>query len=180
MQEKQTPAPCRTSSFSAADFLARLSALQDPEKDSEIRAALSSLNWPAWLKRGSLRISCLKMYPVCYLMTAGGHLQRSLTRWTDWGMAWNGNVGCLPGVFRYPNPQNRIHVTEKPLQLMRDVVQICEPGGRILDPFAGAGTTVLAAVQEGYEAVGIEMSDAYFQRSAERLKTALAADENAE
>lgn len=40
---------------------------------------------------------------------------------------------------------------------MRDVVQICEPGGRILDPFAGAGTTVLAAVQEGYEAVGIEM-----------------------
>lgn len=63
---------------------------------------------------------------------------------------------------------------------MRDVVQICEPGGRILDPFAGAGTTVLAAVQEGYEAVGIEMSGAYFQRGAERLKTALAADENAE
>ena len=39
-----------------------LSALQDPEKDSEIRAALSSLNWPAWLKPGSLRICCLKMY----------------------------------------------------------------------------------------------------------------------
>ena len=63
---------------------------------------------------------------------------------------------------------------------MRDVVQICEPGGRILDPFSGAGTTVLAAVQEDYEAVGIEMSDAYFQRSTERLKTVLAADENAE
>ena len=89
-----------------------------------------------------------------------------------------GNVGCLPGVFRYPNPQNRIHVTEKPLQLMRDVVQICEPGGRILDPFAGAGTTVLAAAQEGYEAVGIEMSDAYFRRSTERLKTALESEVN--
>ena len=25
-------------------------------------------------------------------MTAGGHLRRSSTRWTDWGMAWNGNV----------------------------------------------------------------------------------------
>lgn len=69
-----------------------LSALQEPEKDSEIRAALSSLNWPAWLKPGSLRICCLKMYPACYLMTEGGHLRRSLTRWTDWGMAWNGNV----------------------------------------------------------------------------------------
>ena len=39
-----------------------------------------------------LRICCLKMYPVCYLMTAGGHLRRSLTRWTDWGMLSNGNV----------------------------------------------------------------------------------------
>ena len=72
--------------------ITRLSALQEPEKDSEIRAALSSLNWPAWLKPGSLRICCLKMYPACYLMTEGGHLRRSLTRWTDWGMAWNGNV----------------------------------------------------------------------------------------
>jgi len=81
-----------TSSFSAADFLARLSALQEPEKDSEIRAALSSSNWPAWLKPGSLRICCLKMYPACYLMTEGGRLRRSLTRWTDWGMVWNGNV----------------------------------------------------------------------------------------
>ena len=69
-------------------------------------------------------------------------------------------------------------MTEKPLQLMRDVVQICKPGGRILDPFSGAGTTVLAAVQEGYEAVGIEMSDAYFFRSTERLKTALESEVN--
>ena len=38
---------------------------------------------------------------------------------------------------------------------MKDVIQICEPGGRILDPFAGAGTTILAAVEEGYETVGI-------------------------
>ena len=48
----------------------------------------------------------------------------------------------------------------------------------ILDLFAGAGTTVLAAVQEGYEAVGIEMSDAYFQRSTERLETALESEVN--
>ncbi len=45
--------------------ITRLSALQDLEKDSEIHAALSSLNWPAWLKPGSLRICCLKMYLMC-------------------------------------------------------------------------------------------------------------------
>ena len=60
---------------------------------------------------------------------------RQQSEYIVWGsngeMPLERNVGCLPGVFRYPNPQNRIHVTEKPLQLMRDVVQICEPGGRI-------------------------------------------------
>ena len=55
---------------------------------------------------------------------------------------------------------------------------VSRAGGRILDPFAGAGTTVLAAVQDGYEAVGIEMSDAYFHRSTERLKTALESEVN--
>ena len=86
-------------------------------------------------------------------------------------------VSCLPGVFRYGNPQNRIHVTEKPLQLMKDVIQICEPGGRILDPFAGAGTTILAAVEEGYEAVGIEVTDAYYKLGSDRVKFALEAKE---
>ena len=63
--------------------------------------------------------------------------------------------------------------------------QTVVPGGRAVLtltmeplPFAGAGTTVLAAVQEGYEAVGVEMSDAYFRRSAERLKTALESEVN--
>ena len=78
-------------------------------------------------------------------------------------------VSCLPGVFRYGNPQNRVHVTEKPLQLMQDVVQICEPGGLILDPFAGAGTTVFASVLEGYRAVGIEVTEAYYQVGCERM-----------
>ena len=72
--------------------ITKRSVSREHAEDSEIRAALSSLNWPAWLKPGSLRICCLKMYPACYLMTEGGHLRRSLTRWTDWGMAWNGNV----------------------------------------------------------------------------------------
>ena len=56
---------------------------------------------------------------------------------------------------------------------MKDVVQICEPGGRILDPFAGAGTTILAAAQQGYQAVGIEVTDAYFQLGTERVREAL-------
>ena len=75
--------------------------------------------------------------------------------------------------FKYGNPQNRIHLTEKPLQLMQDLVKITEPGGHILDPFAGSGTTVLAAVKEGYDATGIEVTDVYADLARKRLESEL-------
>ena len=55
------------------------------------------------------------------------------------------------------------------MQLMRDIVKITEPGGHILDPFAGSGTTVLASVLEGYSATGIEVTDTYAKLARERI-----------
>ena len=52
-------------------------------------------------------------------------------------------------------------------------MKITEPGGRILDPFAGSGTTVLAAVLEGYSATGIEVTDAYAALARGRIRQAL-------
>lgn len=73
------------------------------------------------------------------------------------------NAPVLPGVFRQSMPPyaRRIHQTEKPLEVMRNIVKIVEPGNAILDPFAGAGTTIVAAKKEGYPAVGIELSSHY-------------------
>ena len=71
----------------------------------------------------------------------------------------------------------RSHQTEKPLEVMREMMKIVEPGGIILDPFAGSGTTVLAAKQEGYPAVGIELSKHYANVAAKRVEDA---DEPAE
>jgi site-specific DNA-methyltransferase (adenine-specific) len=49
------------------------------------------------------------------------------------------------------------HVTVKPLSLMRWLVRLLTPvGGVVLEPFAGSGTTVEAAVLEGYRVVAIE------------------------
>ena len=56
---------------------------------------------------------------------------------------------------------------------MRDVVKITEPGGHILDPFAGSGSTVLAAVLEGYSATGIEVTDHYAELARERIRKEL-------
>lgn len=54
--------------------------------------------------------------------------------------------------------RKNVHPTVKPLSLMRWLVRlITPPGGIVLDPFAGSGSTLCAAVLEGHEAIGIEM-----------------------
>ena len=80
-------------------------------------------------------------------------------------------VGILPGVLSYTSPQgaNRCHQAQKPLDMMRQVVRICEPGGAVFDPFAGSGTTLLAAAMEGHDAVGCEVSKVIHRMAAERL-----------
>lgn len=143
----------------------------------QLPALSCAMQWAGWIWRGVAVWDKLANRPV-----RGRYRQQA--EFMVWGsngpMPMQRNVGCLPGVFRHANPANRIHVTEKPLPLMREVVQICEQGGRILDPFAGAGTTVLAAVQEGCEAVGIEVTNVYYELGTERLKNALQPTETAE
>jgi len=54
------------------------------------------------------------------------------------------------------------HPTVKPLALMRYLTRlITPPGGVVIDPFAGSGTTLQAAVEEGFCAVGIEREAEY-------------------
>lgn len=136
-----------------------------------------ALQWAGWIWRGTA------VWDKGNCRPQKGRF-RQQTEYIIWGsngsMPVNRPVSCLPGVFRYGNPQNRIHVTEKPLQLMKDVIHICESGGLILDPFAGAGTTILAAVEEGYQAVGIEVTDAYFKLGTDRVRFALEAETETE
>lgn len=62
------------------------------------------------------------------------------------------------------------HDTPKPLGLMRWLVRlITPPGGLVLDPFAGSGTTLLAALDEGTHAVGIEQHEPYARITTARL-----------
>jgi DNA modification methylase len=58
--------------------------------------------------------------------------------------------------------QSNHHPTVKPVALMRHLVRlVTPPGGTVLDPFAGSGTTLVAAVLEGFDAIGCEMTDEY-------------------
>ena len=136
----------------------------------QLPAATDALQWAGWIWRGTA------VWDKGNSRPQKGRF-RQQAEYIVWGsngdMPLSRPVPCLPGVFKYGNPQNRIHLTEKPLQLMRDVVKIAEPGGHILDPFAGSGTTVLAAVLEGYSATGIEVTDAYAALARGRIRQAL-------
>lgn len=62
------------------------------------------------------------------------------------------------------------HTTVKPLALMQWLVRlVTPPGGTVLDPFAGSGTTLAAALREGMTAVGVEKEEPYAQLCAQRL-----------
>ena len=67
-------------------------------------------------------------------------------------------------IFDYaPVPDSqKIHPTERPLDLMRDILNTCTTAGTaVLCPFLGSGNTLLAADELGMPCVGYELSETY-------------------
>ena len=76
--------------------------------------------------------------------------------------------GAMEGKeFRDGKPTNQpmrqnFHPTVKPTDLMRQLVRlVTPPGGLVLDPFTGSGSTGKAAILEGFEFVGVELTEDY-------------------
>ena len=66
--------------------------------------------------------------------------------------------------------QGVTHPTVKPLDLMAYLCRlVTPPGGTVLDPFMGSGTTIKAAIGEGFNAIGIERDPAYFAMAEHRM-----------
>ena len=67
------------------------------------------------------------------------------------------------------------HPTVKPVSLMRWLCRlITPPGGLVLDPFAGSGTTGIAAVSEGFDFVGVELEPDHHAIAMARIEHAAA------
>ena len=76
---------------------------------------------------------------------------------------------CM-GSERLKNPK---HPTQKPLKVMRRLIEIASnPGDTILDPFAGVGSTGVAALELGRNFIGMELDPSYFDASVQRLRGA--------
>lgn len=90
-----------------------------------------------------------------------------------WGTAGarpiEGEVGPSLQSLGPPGREARVHQTEKPVALLREWVKLAPPGGVVLDPFAGSGSTGAAALLEGRKFIGFELTEHYAAVARERL-----------
>ncbi|MFH0880825.1 MAG: DNA methyltransferase [Lentisphaerota bacterium] len=77
------------------------------------------------------------------------------------------------GAGRTSSGRTNHHPTVKPVELMRWLVRLITPsGGTVLDPFTGSGTTGIAAMKEGMNFIGIELSEEYTTIARARIEAA--------
>lgn len=69
-------------------------------------------------------------------------------------------------------PRDREHITQKPLEVMLHLTALVEPGGLVLDPFMGAGTTGVAAVMRGARFIGADHHAHNVEISERRIRAA--------
>lgn len=64
----------------------------------------------------------------------------------------------------------RLHVMQKPVALMAWCIRLAQSSGLICDPYMGSGTTLVAAREHGYRAIGIELEERYCAIAVDRLR----------
>lgn len=78
-----------------------------------------------------------------------------------------------------PEPVKNHHPTVKPTDLMRYLCRlVTPPGGLVLDPFMGSGSTGKAAILEGFRFVGCELQPEYIEIARARIQHAAAVEQH--
>ena len=136
----------------------------------------------------------LDQHAAAWVDEQSGNVKGAASNGNKAGNGYHGNFGVVPqspgyadsgGASRFfytakapkserPNVDGVQHPTVKPLAIMRWLIRlVTPPGGTVLDPFAGSGTTIEAALIEGFDPVGIEMETDYLpliQHRIDRIK----------
>jgi site-specific DNA-methyltransferase (adenine-specific) len=93
----------------------------------------------------------------------------------------DGGPRLMRSVIRCRSMHGRaIHETQKPVGILTPLIEYsCPPGGIVLDPFAGSGSTLEAACASGRDAIGIEIDPAKAAAARNRLSASLLFSERA-
>ena len=77
---------------------------------------------------------------------------------------------ALADVLDWTYTGNRLHPTQKPLEILKPLVDVfCRPGGLVLDPFCGSGSTLVAARELGRGFLGMEVDYRHHRTASARL-----------
>lgn len=82
------------------------------------------------------------------------------------------NEHCKNTVFRYPCGRNKLHPTQKPLELIeRLVLASSNEGDTVLDPCMGSGTVGVACKKNNRKFIGIEMDKEFYDIASDRIRS---------
>jgi len=87
------------------------------------------------------------------------------------GAIWNSTYEHNIIKFQAPKGKNRFHPTQKPVELIKKLINLTTNAGDIvLDPFMGSGTTAVACIEANRNYIGFEISKEYWEQSMNRIK----------
>lgn len=82
----------------------------------------------------------------------------------------------IPDVIDFRYTGNKLHPTQKPLGALKPLISaFCPPEGVVLDPFAGSGSTLVAAKLLGRRYIGFEIDAQHHSTATARLEELKAA-----
>jgi site-specific DNA-methyltransferase (adenine-specific) len=112
------------------------------------------------------------MFPKSYASTTGYvRYQHECAHLLVKGSPW-GRSDPIGDVIGWKYSGNRLHPTQKPVEALLPLIeQFCPPGGLLLDPFAGSGSSLVAARMLGRRYLGIELDASYHAIASKRLAT---------
>lgn len=105
------------------------------------------------------------------LACAFGSSHEEIYLWGKWPRGAHKRIGSVLRTNVSPSALSRKigHPTPKPIELMEMLIDRSIPGTTIADPFAGSGSTLVAAQNLGRKAVGVELDERYCELIANRL-----------
>jgi len=133
-----------------------------PEWYTEVSKYMTVKNMIVWVKNnhtaGDLRGNYGYKYELIMFAVKGRHIP-----------AWDKRETNVWAEKSLSSTEKRVHPTQKSLGVTARCIMNGAERGIILDPFAGSGTTLIAAENLGYDAIGIEIEDNYVDVAIERL-----------
>ena len=115
-----------------------------------------------WLKSNPTVINCNKLYAPSHELIVYGKRRNGLFK-PDYKL----------GYFKYQSPTIRDHPTQKPIGIIKEFINdSSNVGDMVCDPFAGSGTTLLAAKETGRHFIGYETNSYYHDMCLKRLLNA--------